>query len=239
MTDTEKVILYTRVLDSWGVNAQVDMVMEEAGEMLAALGKGKRGRVSREEIITEIADVSIMMEQMAVYFGLDEFLAEKDRKLLRLKDRLEQWESNRAKDDGFGVGRQDPFMIGDYFQTVEDGAYVKIVGVYFDKNLANGSLLDLEVISTGCIQYNNAQKRVKPIPITREILEKSGFGKGDALGLMDEYFDFTIREWSDSIWVLTYECTEMDTPPEQISCSYIHELQHFLKYVCIDHDIKL
>ena len=77
MTDTEKVILYTKVMEAWGINAQVDMVMEETGEMLAALGKGKRGRVPKEEIITELADVSIMMEQMAVFFGLDEFRAEK------------------------------------------------------------------------------------------------------------------------------------------------------------------
>ena len=96
MNDTEKVILYTKVMEAWGINAQVDMVMEETGEMLAALGKGKRGRVSKEEIITELADVSIMMEQMAVFFGLDEFRAEKERKLLRLKGRLEKWEAEHT-----------------------------------------------------------------------------------------------------------------------------------------------
>jgi len=239
MTDTEKVILYDRVLNAWGVNSQVDMVMEEAGEMLAAIGKGKRGRVSREEIITELADVSIMMEQMAVYFGLDEFREEKDRKLLRLKDRLEQWELKHIGDQGIRLGAQDQFVIGDYFQTVEDGTYVKIVGVYFDKDITNACILDLEVVSTGYIQYNNAQKRVRPIPITREIFEKSGFGSGDSIGLTDEYFDLTIREWSDSIWVLRYKCTEMDTPAEQMSCCYVHEVQGFLRRVCIDHEIKL
>ncbi len=90
MTDTEKVLLYSKVLSAFGVEAQFFMVMEETGEMLSALAKANRGRVSKMEVITELADVSIMMEQMAVYFGLDEFREEKERKLQRLKDRLDR-----------------------------------------------------------------------------------------------------------------------------------------------------
>ena len=90
MTDTEKVLLYSKVLSAFGIDAQVFMVMEETGELLSALAKAKRGRVTSAEIITELADVSIMMEQMAVYFGLDEFREEKERKLQRLKERLEK-----------------------------------------------------------------------------------------------------------------------------------------------------
>ena len=89
MTDSEKLELYTKVLDKYGIIAQVFMVMEETGEMLSAIGKSIRGRVKNEEIITELADVSIMMEQMAVHFGLNEFRAEKERKLIRLKERIE------------------------------------------------------------------------------------------------------------------------------------------------------
>jgi NTP pyrophosphatase (non-canonical NTP hydrolase) len=66
------------------------MVMEESGEMLNALGKANRGRVTKEDVITELVDVSIMMEQMAVHFGYDEFKTEKERKLKRLKERLEK-----------------------------------------------------------------------------------------------------------------------------------------------------
>ena len=95
MTDTERVVLYSKVLDAWGIEAQVSMVMEETGEMLAALGKARRGRVTKEEVITELADVSIMMEQMAVFFGLDEFREEKERKLKRLQNRLKEWEEKQ------------------------------------------------------------------------------------------------------------------------------------------------
>lgn len=66
------------------------MVHEEIGELLSALGKIYRGRVTTKDVITELADVSIMIEQMAVYFGLDEFKAEKEYKLRRLAKRYKK-----------------------------------------------------------------------------------------------------------------------------------------------------
>ena len=80
--------LYKKALETWGIESQVFMVMEEVGEMLNALAKANRGRSKKEDIITELADVSIMMEQMAIYFGYDEFKKEKKRKLERLERRL-------------------------------------------------------------------------------------------------------------------------------------------------------
>ena len=80
--------LYKKAIETWGIEAQVFMVMEETGEMLNALAKANRGRSTKEEIITELADVSIMMEQMAYYFGYTEFEEEKKKKLKRLDRRL-------------------------------------------------------------------------------------------------------------------------------------------------------
>ena len=91
MKEEEKIQLYTDVLSAWGIGNQVFMVMEETGEMLNALAKVNRGRVTKEEVITELADVSIMMEQMAFYFGYKDFKAEKERKLNRLRERLETY----------------------------------------------------------------------------------------------------------------------------------------------------
>ena len=90
MKEEEKIELFREVLEAWGIENQVFMVMEESGEMLNALAKANRGRVTKEDVITELVDVSIMMEQMAVHFGYDEFKAEKERKLKRLKERLEK-----------------------------------------------------------------------------------------------------------------------------------------------------
>ena len=91
MTEEEKIELFAAVLAAWGIENQVFMVMEETGEMLNALAKANRGRVTKEEVITELADASIMMEQMAVHFGYEDFKAEKGRKLKRLSERLDKY----------------------------------------------------------------------------------------------------------------------------------------------------
>lgn len=64
------------------------MVDEECSELINALCKFKRNRNSTADVVTEIADVIIMCEQMACYFGKDLVKAEKERKLQRLKEKL-------------------------------------------------------------------------------------------------------------------------------------------------------
>ena len=68
------------------------MLVEECGELLNALAKLRRKRVQIEDVITELADVSIMCEQLATYFDIRKFKMEKDRKLERLKERIERYE---------------------------------------------------------------------------------------------------------------------------------------------------
>lgn len=75
---------------------------------------------------------------------------------------------------------------------------------------------------------------VEPIPITAEILEKNGFKHriidcAEFYYIAEDYYDITISEWSDNIWLVRYDCTEMNTPHEQKICGYVHQLQHFLK----------
>lgn len=80
--------LYNKALNQYGIKAQEWVLIEECGELLNALAKLKRGRSTKEDIITELADVHIMVEQMAHFYGWEEFLAEKKYKLTRLKERL-------------------------------------------------------------------------------------------------------------------------------------------------------
>lgn len=89
MNEDERKELYKRALTDWGVRPQVMMVMEETGEMLNALAKYDRGRSTEKEVVTELVDVWILMEQMATLFGWDDFQEEKERKLERLKERLD------------------------------------------------------------------------------------------------------------------------------------------------------
>lgn len=80
--------LYNRVLKTFGIVKQTFMLVEECAELLNAVAKTKRGRAGKEDIITELADVSIMVEQMAFFYGWDDYKEEKERKLTRLEDRI-------------------------------------------------------------------------------------------------------------------------------------------------------
>lgn len=88
----EKIELYVRAIQLWGIQAQKLMVFEEIGELMSKMAKENRGRSSKEEIITELAYVSIMVEQMAVNYGWRDYCKEKSRKLKRLKKRLDDAE---------------------------------------------------------------------------------------------------------------------------------------------------
>lgn len=89
MTQEERIELYKRAINAWGTEPQIKMVMEETGEMLSALAKHGRNRSTNEEVVTELVDVWIIMEQMATIFGWEDFEKEKERKLQRLKERLD------------------------------------------------------------------------------------------------------------------------------------------------------
>lgn len=89
MSNEEKRRIYNAALNQWGLAKQTFMVMEECGELLNVLAKAMRYRATKAEIITELADVAIMVEQMAFFYGEKNFIAEKERKLERLKNRLE------------------------------------------------------------------------------------------------------------------------------------------------------
>lgn len=82
--------LFKKAIDVYGIEPQFNMVFEECGELINALAKFIRGRNDKSEVITELADVSIMIGQMAYLFGYDDFIKERDAKLERLKERLKE-----------------------------------------------------------------------------------------------------------------------------------------------------
>ena len=75
-------------IEKWGELPQVNMVYEETGELITALARFMRGRSDAADVITELADVSIMVEQIALMLGYDAYETEKNRKLERLKERV-------------------------------------------------------------------------------------------------------------------------------------------------------
>lgn len=92
MEQSERREVYETALTKWGIENQLWMVTEECGELLNAIGKMRRERVTREDVITELADVTIMCEQIAQYMGYDDYTKEIERKIDRLKNRLENKE---------------------------------------------------------------------------------------------------------------------------------------------------
>ena len=80
-------ILYA-VIDKWGMNAQIDMLHEEVGELLTAINQHKRDRVAISHVQEEIADCLMMLQQMRAIYGrkeVDEWIKIKTK---RLEDRL-------------------------------------------------------------------------------------------------------------------------------------------------------
>ena len=72
----------------YGEEHQKRKAIEELGELITALAREADGRSSSEEIITEIADVDIMLEQLKLIYGIDACLRERKRKLERLLKRI-------------------------------------------------------------------------------------------------------------------------------------------------------
>ena len=76
-------------IDTWGRQAQTSVAIEEMAELTVALEHFRRGRATMDEVRTEIADVLITAAQLAIIFGENEVSDEVNRKLERLKKRIE------------------------------------------------------------------------------------------------------------------------------------------------------
>ena len=74
----------------YGYTSQITMAVEEMAELLNAIAKERRGRATQKDIVTEIADVTIMMWQLALMYGEQSVEMEIERKIERLKERLEK-----------------------------------------------------------------------------------------------------------------------------------------------------
>lgn len=87
MIDFDEQILHLAIQE-YGVESQKMMAIEECSELINALSKERRGRTNNQDVITEIADVMIMCEQLSVIYGRDKVEREINYKTARLKQRL-------------------------------------------------------------------------------------------------------------------------------------------------------
>jgi len=58
--------LYKAAVDAWGIEPQIDMVVEELGELIVAIQKWKRypSESTVHDIAEEVADVELMLGQL-------------------------------------------------------------------------------------------------------------------------------------------------------------------------------
>lgn len=90
-TMTIEEIIYKQALDRFGGQSQMMMCIEEMAELIQAFNKLLRNPTDENHVrvCEEIADVSVMINQMRIIFDekiIDDF---KQKKLLRLKERIE------------------------------------------------------------------------------------------------------------------------------------------------------
>lgn len=89
MNDNEREIL-ERAIGHYGTANQMLKTFEELGELGTALARYQHAEhtATKDDVITELADVSIMVDQMAMIFGREDFEAERERKIKRLDKRI-------------------------------------------------------------------------------------------------------------------------------------------------------
>lgn len=84
--------IYEQALCKWGIDAQMEQLIEECAEVILAIRHMRRGKCGARELIEEMVDVEIMIEQMKHIFPLDVWNEIKDKKLDRLSDTIKNSE---------------------------------------------------------------------------------------------------------------------------------------------------
>lgn len=90
--------LYRATVNVWGEQAQYDQAAEECAELIAALMHYRREKVDAQQVIDELADVTLMVGQLTWMFGqqqVDEAVKRKREKL----DGLMQRETAKLSDE--------------------------------------------------------------------------------------------------------------------------------------------
>lgn len=91
MNHKEIIDTYKQAIKTYGKKAQKLMAIEEMSELTKEICKDFRGKLNREHLIEEMADVLIMLDQMLLLYkiGGEEIVSMCIRKMNRLKERLE------------------------------------------------------------------------------------------------------------------------------------------------------
>ncbi len=82
--------LYQQTLVLWGEQAQYDQAAEECAELIAALMHYRRDKVNSQQVIDELADVTLMVGQLTWMFGEQQVAEAVTRKRQKLDKLMQQ-----------------------------------------------------------------------------------------------------------------------------------------------------
>ena len=87
VTDT-----YKQAIETYGERAQKLMAIEEMSELTKEICKDFRGKLNREHLIEELADVTITIDQLMLMYKIsgNELQQMCEKKVERLKERLKK-----------------------------------------------------------------------------------------------------------------------------------------------------
>lgn len=89
VTYEERKAIYEDALEKWGTRAQTMMAVEEMSELTKEICKLYRGKRDMDALAEEIADVTIMLEQLRLIYDINDLVcAHMDAKVLRLQNRV-------------------------------------------------------------------------------------------------------------------------------------------------------
>lgn len=90
MIEQEVLDTYKQAINTYGEKAQKLMAIEEMSELTKEICKDFRGKLDREHLIEEIADVLITTDQLMIIYEISgyEMCQMFERKIERLKERM-------------------------------------------------------------------------------------------------------------------------------------------------------
>jgi hypothetical protein len=91
MKGLKQMNIYKEALEEWGIVIQMMKAMEEMAELTVELSQCfTKGKMCKQTIAEEIADVEIMCTQLRIIVGSERVDTWKIKKLKRLKDILDK-----------------------------------------------------------------------------------------------------------------------------------------------------
>lgn len=84
---SELLKLQSENLKHYGVQFQLRKLQEECGELIVSINHFFEGKINQSILLSEMADVENVLDQMRIYFGDEEIDCLKIQKMTRQRDR--------------------------------------------------------------------------------------------------------------------------------------------------------